>query len=127
MRELKSLGRVNCHQSHLIIIFGITTILIGHQGYVLKEVNKSGRKPLFTISLYEILHGRKEFVKILLTRHILGIRAGIDIRRYSAHLDYFTSQVKGIIFVKTLGIGVDKRSEIRKLSQCSLCDTHSIF
>ena len=80
-RELQSLGRVDGHQRHLVVLVAIIAVEIRQQRHLLQEVGQIHliAHILLTSALHEILQSAQELLQVLLPRDILWVASGIDI------------------------------------------------
>ena len=122
--ELQSLGGMDGHQRYLGLVGIALAVEVGEQCHLLQEITQGNLVALIllTTTLYEVLHGRKELLKVFLTREVLGVATGIDLLGDAALLDDSVAQLIGILTIQTHAPTVYQLTEIANLGECSLAD-----
>ena len=96
--ELQTLGRVDGHQCHLVVLVALLTVKIRQQRHLLQEIRQEYLVAhiLLPTALHEVLHTTQELLQVLLSRDVLRIAPGIDILADARVHDDVVSQCVGI-------------------------------
>ena len=117
---------MDSHHRHFVLVVIVTGLAVGHQRDILQEVCKPHGQFFLTSVLHEVLKGVYQFLQILLTRRVVGIRSAVNVRRYPALLDDVLTEFEGVIHAQSLAEAFYHQAEEAELVCRSLVYLHSV-